>query len=102
MKTKLRILIVALALMHSLSGIARDHKKPVKIKFSDNCILFLRVQKSMVGATVEVFTTDGKLMSTETVTKRTIIIDFISYELGEYTIKISSPTYTETFIYDHK
>jgi hypothetical protein len=61
-----------------------------------------RAQKNMVGAQVEIFSSNGELLTTQTLYKKKMVIDFDSARFGNYTIRITKGINTKEFHYTKK
>ena len=60
-------------------------------------VFYFKVDKEFLGATIEVYDTQGVLLVTEKVIKRKMIIDFFQRAPGLYTIKIAKGNTVEEF-----
>jgi hypothetical protein len=58
--------------------------------------------KKMLGATVEVFYTDGTLVTRQILKKKKMIIDFCQVRSGEYTIRISKDSNKKEYRFTKK
>jgi hypothetical protein len=68
------------------------------ISHSKNKSLFVfRTKKKLVGATVEVYSSQGKLVTTQNLSKRKTIIDFADVTKDTYTIRIVKGATTKEY-----
>lgn len=65
-------------------------------------LFVLRTNKQLVGARVEVFNTDGSLVTAQRLEKKKMIIDFTDAHLGIYTIRVTKGDQTKDFRYVKK
>jgi hypothetical protein len=65
-------------------------------------LFVLRTNKQLVGARVEVFYTNGSLVTAQRLEKKKMIIDFTDARLGIYTIRITKGNKTKDFHYIKK
>jgi len=62
----------------------------------------LKTDKQLVGAQVEVFFSNGKLITAQKLQKKKMIIDFTDAKLGTYTIRVTKGGTTKDFRYIKK
>lgn len=67
----------------------------------ENLFVF-RAQKKLIGAKVEIFSSDGELLTAQTMQKRKMIIDFAGTNYGTYTIKLTKGDMVKEFRYVKK
>ena len=65
-------------------------------------LFVFRTQKKLLGAKVEIFSDEGELLTTHTVQKRKMIVDFRDATSGTYTIKVSKGELVREFQYTRK
>jgi len=86
MKTLITV-VVALAIITSAQ--AAKPEEAIIIGQSKHKSLFVfKTQKKFLGATVEVYTSEGELLTTQNLQKRKMIIDFGSVTNDTYTIRV--------------
>ena len=95
---KKSILIILLACLGVGSAEARDHN-PISI-LSTNGIVYLKFQKFMMGATLEIRDESGELIASEKIASKKIIIDFFYQKTGRYQIKIKKNDIEQLFSYE--
>lgn len=87
MKTLITI-VVALVLLTG-SAQAADPGESIIISNSKNKSVFvLKTEKKYVGATVEIYTSNGDLVTSQNLQKRKMVIDFGSVLKDTYTIRV--------------
>lgn len=90
------------ALDHTQGTAATRERVSTKIKTDTLRIkdLFVfKTGKKLIGATVEIRSADGDLLTTQNLRNKKMIIDFSSVDLGTYIIRVSKGKRTEEFIY---
>jgi hypothetical protein len=65
-------------------------------------LFVLKADRDFVGATVEVYYSNGDLVTAEKLGKRKIIINFCDTRLGEYTIRVVKGDKKQEFQYVKK
>jgi hypothetical protein len=81
----LRIFVLALALSPS---VASANVSPVRVISTKTDIFYFKVDKSFIGAVIEVYSPEDVLIISDTVTHHKAIIDFYLEKPGRYSIKI--------------
>ena len=64
-----------------------------------NSLFTLKAEKQFVGAQVEIYNASGKLITTQSLQKRKMVIDFGDANLGLYTIKVVKGESKQEFKY---
>jgi len=98
-----KIFLIASLMVTSLSLSARrlhDDVRGGDIKRES--LFVLRTNKQLVGARVEVFYTNGSLVTAQRLEKKKMIIDFTDARLGIYTIRVTKGDKTKDFHYIKK
>src|SRR5688572_21243723 len=102
MKPKTRILLVLIVILSALiakSAMAADVRQ-IKTKYSH--LFVLKANRKYAGATVEVYYSNGDLVTTQKIEKRRMIIDFCDTRYGEYTIRVVRGNEKKEFQYVKK
>ena len=95
--------LLAALMVTSLSLSARRLRDDVRGGDVKHESLFvLRTNKQFVGAKVEVFYTNGSLVTAQRLEKKKMIIDFTDARLGIYTIRVTKVGTTKDFHYVKK
>ena len=81
----LRMFILALILSPS---VASATESPVRVISTKSDIFYFKVDRAFVGAIIEVYSPEGVLIISDTVTHHKAIIDFYHQKGGRYSIKI--------------
>lgn len=98
-----KIFLVGLLMVASLSLSARRLHDDVRSGEARHESLFvLKTNKELVGARVEVFYTNGSLVTAQRLAKKKMIIDFTDARLGVYTIRVTKGDKTKDFHYVKK
>jgi hypothetical protein len=93
--------IFAFALLLSFYGPfgATAKETPVVVLSTSHDIFYFKICKTMVGGMVEVYNPEGKVVGTQNLDSRKLIIDFFDMAPGDYTIKVKKENTEETFTY---
>jgi hypothetical protein len=94
------LLAVVVALMIVTTGKAGKPEDAIIIGQTKNKSLFVyKTQRKFVGAMVEVYTSNGDLLTAQNLQKRKLIIDFGTALNDTYTIRVVKGTVTREFQY---
>lgn len=88
----LSALIAKVALGKEVTSVASKHKN----------LFVLKADKEFMGATVEVFYSNGDLVSSQKLENRKMIIDFCDTKSGAYTICVVKGDKKQEFNYEKK
>lgn len=111
--TKMKTLILFICMLFATTAFASRDKtlRGVHIRTAHGHIVYIRIDKSMIGADIEIYSATGDKLLSKKFLKRRALIDFYFEKPGTYTIKIhkdneeakfdftkedSSPELTET------
>jgi len=102
---EIKILVIGVAVLviiltHSISSSAatREGQLPVTGKYKN--LFVFKADRNLVGAKVEVLYSNGDVVTTQTLQKRKMIIDFCDVRHGSYTIRISKGDRIKEFQYN--
>ena len=100
MTTAIRITFVALLLSSPFASSAEaiDPADPSKY----NSLFTLKTEKEFIGAKVQVYNSQGELITSHSLQKRKMIIDFADAVFGTYTIRIVKGEALKEFKYTKK
>lgn len=102
MKTLIRISLVTLMICISVISQALPLEEIVNIPTKYKNLFVFKADKEYVGATVEVYYSNGDLVTTRKLEKRRMIIDFCDTKFGEYTIRVVKGDKKQEFYYVKK
>lgn len=103
MKTLFKSLFVPILLITASAVQAAPREEVVDVVPSKYKNLFVfKAERKFVGGTVEVYYSNGDLVTTHTIEKRKMIIDFCDVKFGEYTIRIKKGNEVEEYRYVKK
>ena len=88
MKPKTRILLVLIVVLSALIAKSAMAADVTEIKTKYPHLFVLKANRKYAGATVEVYYSNGDLVTSQQIEKRRIIIDFCDTKYGEYTIRV--------------
>lgn len=92
--------LVAAFVSISATTHASGHGETLKVGGSKHRTFFVfKAQKKFVGATVEVFTSQGALLTSQPLARRKMIIDFGNATTDTYTIRITKGEAQREFQY---
>ena len=99
---KKMMLIPALVLVMSFSASAKQNPNtsPVKVVSTSHDIVYFKVAAEMVGASIEVYDNDGKLIHSEKITDKKVLVDFYAEPSGSYTIHVKKGEKDEAISYN--
>jgi cytochrome oxidase Cu insertion factor (SCO1/SenC/PrrC family) len=98
-KPKIIVLAIALLVM-ALSVTASPKNEGVStVKSKHNSLFVLKTDKKFIGATVEVVSSKGDVVTSHTMEKRKLIIDFKYVQQGAYTIRVTKGSEVKQFNY---
>lgn len=82
------MLIPALTLMMSVAAFASKPENPVKVVSRKMDVVYFKVSCEMIGASMEVVDENGKVIFTDKVTDKKVLVDFYAEPSGLYTIHV--------------
>ena len=94
--------LVSVLMMVVLSGVcmpAHATGKIVSVPSKHKNLFVLKADQDFMGATVEVYHSNGDLVTAYTLRKRKAIISFSEVEVGEYTIRVVKGDQQQEFKY---
>jgi len=97
MKTLIKVIVVV-GLFASSTTWAKPFDEGTTATHTRHKNLFkVKTDKKFVGATVEVFMSNGSLLTSQNMSKRKMIIDFGDSKGGTYTIRLTKGNDTKEF-----
>lgn len=94
---------LAALLFTGSSSFAENTPEKIDVVSSKYKNLFVfKAEKKFVGATVEILSSKGEVVTAQTLQKRKMIIDFCDVKYGTYTIRISKDKKVKEFKYEKK
>jgi|SRR6187399_2351719 hypothetical protein len=96
----LAVLVIILTYTSRASAAIHDGLSTVPAKYKN--LFVFKADRKYVGAKVEVLTSTGAVVTTQTLEKRKMIIDFCDVKSGSYTIRVSKGHNVQEFQYDKK
>lgn len=97
--TKL-LLISFLLISPGVFAGSADTVRAESLKMND--FFVYKTSRKFVGATVEIISSSGALITRSQLSKRKLVIDFGSVRFGSYVIRVSKGDDTEEFVYIKK
>ena len=73
--------------------------RPVSVLAVRNDLFYFKVDKLFIGSIVEVYSSTGDLVLTQTVTRHKVLLDFFEKQSGDYTIRIKSKCTEINYLY---
>ena len=80
--------------------VASSNVSPVRVISTKSNMFYFRVDRSFVGAVIEVLDAEGKLVLADTVAHHKAIIDFYYENPGVYSIKMKKDDRVWTFTFE--
>ncbi|HEU5290852.1 MAG TPA: hypothetical protein VFU05_09435 [Cyclobacteriaceae bacterium] len=102
MKSLTRIILVLMVILGALLAKSALAGNVSEIKITHNHLFVLKANKQDLGATVEIYYSNGDLITSQKINKRRMIIDFRDTRAGEYTIRIVRGNKKQEFQYFKK
>ncbi len=99
MKTVITCVIVLSSLTAANATARNEGVAPGNSKDS---LFVLRAEKKFVGATVEIYTSTGELITSQSLSKRKVVIDFGSVMKDTYTIRVVKGIEVREFQFEKK
>lgn len=96
---KLILLFFVTLILITTSALCAHKSPPVTVLSTKSDIFYFKVDKTFLGAVVEVYTQDGEKIFAEIVVNRTAIVDFKLGNPGTYTIRLKKDGKEENFNY---
>ncbi len=98
-KVKILVLAIALLVMSLSLSAAPKGDGAVALKSKHNHLFVLKTNRKFVGATVEVVSSHGEVLTSQLLDKKKLIIDFKNVRQGAYTIRVVKGDRVEKFNY---
>lgn len=92
--------MIALVMMTGAAAYANKPGSPVKVVSKAMDVVYFKVSADMIGASIEVYDANGKLIDSTTVTDNKVIVDFFAEPSGEYTIHVKKENNDNTISYN--
>jgi hypothetical protein len=102
MKTMIRVLLVTMLAGSVATAKAAPSNDINMINTKFQHLFVFKAKRKYLGATVEVYYSNGDLITSEKLGKRRMIIDFCDTKLGEYTIRVVKDDKRKEFSYIKK
>lgn len=100
MKILMRVSLVALLVMSIASVTLAAPVEAVSVTpFKYKHLFVVKVDKKYKGATVEVYYSNGDLVTTQKLERRKMVINFCDTKFGEYTIRVVKGDKKQEFYY---
>ena len=102
MKPLTRIILVLMVILGALLAKSALAGTPSEIKTKYPHLFALKANRKYMGATVEVYYSNGDLVTSQKMNKRRLVIDFCDTRFGEYTIRVKQGDEKHEFQYSKK
>jgi hypothetical protein len=100
---KINLTILFLSLVLSAAFAENGEKKEqVKVLSTKREIFYFKVEKKLIGATVEILDENQQVVKTEQIVNKKTIIDFFFLEDGNYTVSIKKDCEQFNFKYTNR
>jgi hypothetical protein len=94
-----KLTLILLLLTASAASYARCKNAPVSVISTKRDVFYFKVNKVLVGSTLEVYSSTGEMIFTAKVCHRKAIVDFYLENAGTYSIKLKKGDKVEEFTY---
>jgi hypothetical protein len=94
-----KIAMIVLVLMVGAAAYAKKPGNPVKVVSKTMDVVYFKVSADMIGASIEVYDANGKMIDSTTVTDHKVIVDFYAEPSGEYTIHVKKDSNDNEIVY---
>lgn len=101
MKTLVHVFVAGLLILGSLHTVSAEEIHAGSIA-KNKSLFVLKTQKKFIGAKVEIYKPNGELITSQSLEKRKVIIDFGDVRYGTYTIRVTKGAQTKEFQYVKK
>jgi hypothetical protein len=98
-KPKALLLAIALLVMVLSLSATEKNEGVSAVKSKHNSLFVLKADREFVGATVEVLSSKGDLITSSTLGRRKMVIDFKAVEQGSYTVRLTKGAEVRQFNY---
>jgi hypothetical protein len=88
------------ALMLVMTAAFAKNENPVKVISTRMDVVYFKVSCDMIGASMEVYDADGKMIHSEKVTDKKVLVDFYAEPSGSYTIHLKKNGNDEAITYN--
>ncbi len=102
MKTITRFILVVLVVLSALVTKTALGKEVRPVTSKHKNLFVLKADKEYAGAIVEVFYSNGDLITSQKLEKKKMIIDFRDAKFGTYTIRVVKDNKKQEFYYEKK
>ena len=96
-----KIVMVALVMMVSASVLAKT-ARPVKVLSKLREVVYFKVNTSLIGASMEVYDANGRMIFSNKVSSKKMLVDFFTEPSGSYTIHLKKDNVEEVIDYVKK
>src|ERR1700755_2669927 len=95
-----KIILAFTILFTSYNAISSPLKDSLVVVLNtSNDIFYFKIDKTMIGGIVEVFSANGELVASQNLESKKLIIDFFEMNPGDYKIVVKKENVEETFTY---
>ncbi|MEM7109147.1 MAG: hypothetical protein AAF519_13040 [Bacteroidota bacterium] len=95
----MKYLLTLVIIFNSIAFVSANNDPEVRLVKSELKNLFtFKVDRSLLGAKVEMVYSNGDVVTIEKLERRKMIIDFCDVKLGDYMVKISKEGYSKNFL----
>jgi hypothetical protein len=102
MKPMTRIILVLMVILCALMAKSAFAGNISEIKTKYHHLFVLKANRKYLGAKVEVYYSNGDLVTSQKINKRRMVIDFCDTKVGEYTIWVVQGDKKQEFQYVKK
>ncbi len=94
-----KLTLITIMIAASMGLYAKSKNASVSVLSTKRDLFYFKVDKVLLGATLEVYSSTGVMIFTAKVTHRKAILDFYQQGSGTYSIKLKKDSKVEEFTY---
>lgn len=102
MKHVKKAVMIGLVILIVAQPILARSKDPKAEPSRHKNLFAFKADRKFVGAQVEVLYADGEVLTSQTLKKRKMLIDFSDVKLGSYTIRVKKGDEVQEFTFERK
>lgn len=102
MKHVKKIVLIGLVILIMAQPMMARSKDPKSEPSRNKNLFVFRADRKFVGAQVEVLYANGEVLTSQTLKKRRMLIDFSAVKYGSYTIRVKKGNDVQEFTYEKK
>jgi hypothetical protein len=102
MKNVKKVVLIGLVILIMAQPIIARSRNPKSEPSRNKNLFAFRADRKFVGSQVEVLYANGEVLTSQTLKKRKMLIDFSDMQYGSYTIRVRKGNEVQEFTYEKK